>query len=146
MLKVNEIRIVYKAAHLKDRPKLTSSLQAQELFYENWTDDIDWRESFYVAYLSTSNRVKGLQLMSVGGINSTTVDIRMIFGTALKCMATCIIMAHNHPSGDSSPSPADKKLTERVAEAGKLLDITLMDHIILEPDGEYFSFADHGLL
>ncbi len=67
----------------------------------------------------------------------------MVFATALKCLATSMIIAHNHPSGTLIPSQADLNLTKKIAEAGKLLDIALLDHIILT-EGSYYSFRDEG--
>lgn len=146
MLQVHEISLVYKAPHIRNRPTIVSSSQAQKVFYENWSDDIDWRESFYVIFLNRANKVKGLMKLSSGSIDGTLADIRIIMGTALKSLSTAIALAHNHPSGNLAPSGPDKHLTKKIKEACDLMDINLLDHLILDPDGGYFSFVDEGLL
>ena len=78
-------------------------------------------------------------------MTGTVVDVRVIFQVAIKANTTSIMLAHNHPSGNLQPSEADKRITEQVKEAGKLLDIPLLDHIILTSES-YFSLADEGLL
>jgi DNA repair protein RadC len=89
--------------------------------------------------------VLGGHLCSTGGLTGTVADIRLILGIALKACACNIIISHNHPSGNLKPSMADKEITTRLKEAGKLMDISLLDHIIISPsEGQYFSFADEG--
>ena len=78
-------------------------------------------------------------------MTGTVVDVRMIFTTALNCLATAIIIAHNHPSGTLQPSEADKAITRRIKEASKTLDISVLDHLIIT-DEDFYSFADNGLL
>ncbi|MBT7463546.1 MAG: JAB domain-containing protein, partial [Bacteroidetes bacterium] len=78
-------------------------------------------------------------------ISGTITDIRLIFQTALKASSVAIILAHNHPSGNLNPSEADKKITQKIKQAGELLDISVLDHIILSEES-YFSFADENLL
>lgn len=103
-------------------------------------------EEFYVIFLNTNNRVVSVQSVSNGGITSTVVDSRIIFKKALELSTvTQIIIAHNHPSGNCTPSEADKKLTQKIKEAGQFIDIKLLDHIIVGAN-QYFSFADEGLL
>jgi DNA repair protein RadC len=102
-------------------------------------------EVFVVLFLSRNHQIKSEKIMSMGGTTSTIVDLKMIFKEAVNQLACSIIVAHNHPSGSLSPSPADKEITKRIRETGKLLEINLIDHIIVGQDG-YFSFADEGLL
>lgn len=83
--------------------------------------------------------------ISKGGISGTVVDLRVLFREGFYCGATSIIMAHNHPSGNVQPSRADRKLTERVKQAGEVLDIKVLDHLIIT-EQEYFSFADEQQL
>ncbi len=83
--------------------------------------------------------------MSSGGITGTIVDLRMIFSAALKANATNIMIAHNHPSGNTKPSQADKHMTAKIRQAGELLDIKLLDHLIITSES-YYSFADDGVL
>ncbi len=103
-------------------------------------------EEFMVLLLNRANRVMGCLKLSKGGLTGTVVDLRILYGTALKAMASGIIIAHNHPSGNLKPSDADRELTSQIKQAGKLLDITLLDHLILGTEGDYASFADEGWL
>ena len=126
--------------------KITSSKTAEELFRKIFnTDTFDWQEEVIILCLNNSNKVVGFYKLAKGGICSTIVDPRMIFTIALKCCATSIIVAHNHPSGKLIPSEADKTITKKIKEGGKILEITLLDHLILT-DESYFSFADEGIL
>jgi DNA repair protein RadC len=95
-----------------------------------------------VLLLNRANRVLGCLKLSKGGLTGTVVDLRIL----LKAMASGIIIAHNHPSGNLKPSDADRELTSQIKQAGKLLDITLLDHLILGTEGDYVSFADEGWL
>jgi DNA repair protein RadC len=144
----NEIRISYKEKiRAKDRTKITSSGIASKLLYSHWDKDtIEFQESFKVLLLNNANKVKGIYNVSKGGITGTMVDIRILFAVVLKSLSVGIILAHNHPSGGLKPSSADKALTKKIRNAAKLLDITVLDHIIVNPKGDYFSFADQGLL
>ena len=81
--------------------------------------------------------------MSVGGVTATIVDVRIIFKEALENQATSIVLAHNHPSGNNQPSLDDMKLTKKIIEAGKLFDISILDHIII-CENQYYSFSDNG--
>ncbi len=95
--------------------------------------------------LNRANKVLGITTLSEGGLSGTLMDVRMIYQYAIKGNASGIIIAHNHPSGVSNPSESDLKITQKIKEAGNLLDIQLLDHIILTPEKEIFrSFADEG--
>ena len=83
-------------------------------------------------------------MISIGGISGTVVDVRCIYQAALKASASSILLAHNHPSGNNEASDADIKITKKLKEAGELLNISLLDHLILMPEG-YTSMADEGL-
>lgn len=86
----------------------------------------------------------GISNLSTGGISSCLIDPKIVYATALKARASSIVLAHNHPSGNLKPSTSDIHLTEKLADAGKLLDLTLLDHLIVTPYN-YYSFADEGL-
>ncbi len=103
-------------------------------------------EEFMVLLLNRANRVMGCLRLSKGGLTGTVVDLRILFGTALKAMASSIVIAHNHPSNNLQPSDADLDLTKKIKEAGKLLDINLLDHLVLGTDDNYVSFAHEGWL
>lgn len=107
--------------------------------------EIDVVESFYVLFLSAGNTVKGYIKVSSGGVDKVIVDPKVIFCAALKCLASRIVVTHNHPSGNPRPSEDDRKLTKRLSEAAKMLDMVLVDHIVVGL-GRYYSFRDCGEL
>lgn len=107
---------------------------------------IELQETFKILLLNNSNKVKGIYSLSIGGITGTMVDLRILFAIVLKTLSTAIILTHNHPSGKLMPSEADKKLTNKIKKAAQLFDVAVLDHLIIAPDGEYYSFANHGLL
>ena len=102
-------------------------------------------EEFWVLYLNNSNKILLKKQLSKGGLTSTVVDVRLIFKKAIEVASVGIIVCHNHPSGNFNPSAADTLLTEKICEAGKTLDIKLLDHVIITQK-EYFSFADNAIL
>lgn len=102
-------------------------------------------EEFWVLYLDNAHVVLERSLLGKGGFTDTVVDIRLVLQQALKWDATAMIVAHNHPTGNLTPSAADKTLTLKLKDAAKLLDMMLLDHIIVGKN-EYFSFADQQLL
>ena len=107
-------------------------------------------EEFWAIFLNIRNKVIFKQRISSGGITSTAVDIRLIFRTALEKNAVSIIVSHNHPAGSIIPSTIDKQLTQKMIDAGKTLNIPLVDHVIVGIDDNrrpnYFSFRDAGLV
>ena len=96
--------------------------------------------------LNNSNYVKGIYKLSTGGVSATLVDIRLLFAVALKSVTTGLILAHNHPTGRMDPSNLDKQLTKKIVDAATYFDINVLDHIILSPFDDYYSFADNGML
>lgn len=141
-----EIKVAYSTkVKFKDMQKITSSKDCESVLRNIWSPQLELREEFYLLLLNRANKVIGWHCISQGGLDSTVADIRIIFSITLKCVATGIIVAHNHPSGNLKPSETDIALTQKIKEAGKLLDITLFDHIILSNEG-YYSFADEGVL
>lgn len=102
-------------------------------------------EEFWVLYLNNSNKVMYKSQLSKGGITGTVVDSRIVFKTAFEQNAVHIILCHNHPSGILQASDADKQITKKIKEAGKMLDINVLDHIIIT-ENSYLSFADDGIL
>jgi DNA repair protein RadC len=101
-------------------------------------------EEFWILLTSRSQKVVGKELISKGGISETVVDPKIIFSLALQHQASNIFLIHNHPSGNLKPSHSDLSLTKRLADAGRLLDIKILDHIIITDKG-YYSFADEGI-
>lgn len=100
-------------------------------------------EEFWIMLLSRNNKVLDVQMIGRGGVSGTVADVRVILKNAIECLASGIILAHNHPSGNLAPSSADITLTHKVKESAKLMDISVLDHIIIT-DTSYFSFADNG--
>jgi len=102
-------------------------------------------EEFWVIMLSRSNKIISRQIISSGSLSGSLADPKKIFKLALEKLAAALILAHNHPSGNLTPSESDKKITTKIVSAGSILDINVLDHVIIG-DGEYFSFADEGLM
>lgn len=102
-------------------------------------------EEFWILLLNRSNQVIKREKITQGGVTSTIFDVRMILKSALEKLATGVIICHNHPSGNMRPSDSDKQITYKMKEAGKLMDIQLLDHIIVCGQ-RYFSFADEGII
>jgi DNA repair protein RadC len=123
--------------------KITSSRDVYDLLLPELTDN--YYEFFYVILLDRANKVVRKLKISSGGVAGTVVDPKKIFKLALDHNASSIILAHNHPSNNLKPSDNDVKLTKKLQEAGKALDIPVLDHVIAGNDN-YFSFADEGML
>jgi len=114
---------------------------------ENWDlDSIEHIEEFKLLLMNRSNSVLGIMPVSKGGLSGAVTDVRLIYQGAIKANASGIIVCHNHPSGNLNPSESDIKITQKIKEAGNLMDIQLLDHLILTMNGSYYSFADNGLL
>ena len=146
--KVNEIQISYKdKITLSKSLTIKSSADAGKLLFETWDKNtIGFQESFKVLLLNNSNKVKGVYELSKGGITGTLVDIRILFAVVLKSLSVGIILSHCHPSSKLLPSEADKKLTKKIKNAASFFDVNVLDHLILAPNGDYYSFADNGIL
>lgn len=132
-----------KSQEVAVQPKINSSKLAYD-YLSSVFMDLD-HEEFWIVYLSNANRIIQKKRLSTGGLTGTVVDIRLLFNEALQKKAAAIIVAHNHPSGQKKPSDNDIVLTKRIKEAGELLNIRLVDHLIYV-EGGYYSFADEGVL
>lgn len=106
--------------------------------------DLD-HEQFWILILNKGNKVLGREQVSIGGTDATIVDARIIFRKAIEAKAISIILCHNHPSGTLRPSPADVELTRKLKNAGEVLGLPVLDHLIVTDKG-YFSFSDEGIL
>ncbi|MBN1247401.1 MAG: DNA repair protein RadC, partial [Anaerolineae bacterium] len=102
------------------------------------------QEHFVVLFLDTRNRVIGRETLYVGNLNSTHIRVCEVFRNATRCNSAAVIVAHNHPTGDVSPSPEDVEVTRQLVQAGKLLDIELLDHLIVAKQ-RYTSMRERGL-
>lgn len=127
----------------KERCKITSSNDIYELFHAQLRDLTI--EECWAVLLNQGNRIIEKVRISGGGITATAVDLRIVLREALLHHATGIALVHNHPSGTSRPSGDDDRLTSRLAEAAKIMEIRLLDHLVI-CDGSYYSYADEGKL
>jgi DNA repair protein RadC len=130
-----------RGAEVLSRKSLRSSKDAFEIIKMH-IGDIHY-EQFLVIMLNQSNKIIRVVSISEGGVTGTVVDPKKIFKLAIDNNATGLVLGHNHPSGNIQPSEQDNKLTSKLAAAGKLLDINVLDHIIVGEE-DYYSFADDG--
>ena len=145
LYKIAEIELVYRTnVKASQRPHVSSSREVYQILRQCWDENkIEFVEQFKVLLLNRAGRVLGIFEVSSGGVSGTVADPKLIFSAALKANASSLILAHNHPSGNLTPSQADRTLTRKVKEAGMVLEIAVLDHIILTTEG-YRSLADEG--
>lgn len=132
-----------KAQDVEEKPKISSSKDAFDLIQGDLMDLP--HEEFWVLLLNRMNQVVKKKRISEGGVTGTVADPKIIYKLALEDLATGVIVAHNHPSGNLKPSQSDIDLTRKLKEAGKFLEVQLLDHLIIA-NRNYFSFADEGLI
>ena len=143
---LQEIQILYRnKAKKSDRPIVKSSQDAYDYLIGAWSPQIERLEEFVILCLNRANKVLGFSKISSGGISGTVADPKVIFQVALKSNASSILLAHNHPSGNTKPSDNDIQLTKKLKKAGEFLELNVLDHLIITPH-TYFSFADESLL
>ncbi|RLD44495.1 MAG: hypothetical protein DRI86_07380 [Bacteroidetes bacterium] len=128
---------------VKEKKKIGSSKDVFEIFQTNMADSPF--EEFWILLVNRANKILGKHQISQGGVSGTIADPKRIFQLALENLASGIILCHNHPSGNIQPSTQDIKLTKKINDGAKLLEINLLDHIILG-DENYYSFADNGMI
>jgi len=144
-MEIAEIKVSYSRNNTI-KEKISCSKSAYDLLLSNWDKDIlELQEEFKILLLNNSNQTLGIYSVAKGGTSFVGVDSKLVFSVALKCNATAIILAHNHPSGKLFPSESDKELTRKLKTASEYLDICVLDHIIVTKNG-YFSFKDSGEL
>lgn len=144
---INEVTLRYSRKRFS-LSTITDSEQAHKFAVEMYglaQAQIDLKEYFFIILLNKGHEVIGFHKLSEGGISSTVVDMRLAYATALKTLASGMILVHNHPSGQLKASPADIEITAKFKKFGALANIEVYDHIILSGSG-YLSFADDGLL
>ncbi|MBQ5750891.1 MAG: DNA repair protein RadC [Bacteroidaceae bacterium] len=124
-----------------ERPLLNSSVKAYEYMRQRLLDLP--HEEFWAILLNRAGRVIDTVMVSKGGTASASVDVKIIMREAVQNLASAIILCHNHPSGNNNPSREDEKLTTKIVDAARLMDISVLDHIIVCDSG-YYSFMDHG--
>lgn len=142
-IKVPEIRIVYKDEIAGDRVRVRSSRDVYSVFKSYFEECMQHHEEVKMMCLNQGMRVLGVFTVSVGMITEASVDVRILMQAVLLSNAVSIMIAHNHPSGNRTPSAADRALTKKITECCKLFDVTVLDHMILTDSG-YYSFADEG--
>lgn len=146
IMALNETLTAYKNESKNVAPpkKVTSSRDAEAILSKHLhSKEV---EEFWVIYLNRANLLIKTQRISIGGVSQTLIDRKIIFKNAITCLASGIILSHNHPSGNTKPSQADIDMTKGIKKAASLLDMNVLDHIIYTDDNGYFSFADEGLI
>ncbi|WP_424492724.1 JAB domain-containing protein [Salinimicrobium sp. GXAS 041] len=144
-INISEIRVSYSNEN-REKVSIHGSGSAYRILLACWDKStMELQEEFKILLLNRANRVLGVNTVSKGGVAGTLVDPKLVFNVSLKCNASAIILAHNHPSGNLNPSINDKQLTKKLKSAGEFLDIKVLDHLIVTPE-HYFSFADEGIL
>ena len=132
-----------KLAEPPDSHQIKCSQDVADIFQQLLCDLA--HEEFWILFLNRSNKIIDRMRLSQGGISGTVTDVRMVMKKAIEYLASGIIVCHNHPSGNLNPSESDTKITKKIKEAGGLMDIQLLDHLIIS-EKDYYSFADNGLL
>jgi DNA repair protein RadC len=132
-----------KLAEANENPQVKSSADVFNIF-QPIMEDLP-HEEFWILFLNRANKVINRMKISQGGISGTVTDVRIVLKNAVECLASGIVICHNHPSGNNTPSEADIKITRKIKEAGELMDIQLLDHIII-CGKDYYSFADSGMM
>ena len=142
---LNEVKVSYTCTATE---AVRTSAEAQELCrkaYDMANANLSLKETFIILYFNRANKLIGFYVLSSGGLCGTIADLRIAFSIGLKCLATSMILVHNHPSTNKQPSQSDLQLTKKFVKTGELLEIKVLDHIILTPD-EYYSMSDKGQL
>jgi DNA repair protein RadC len=140
-IRVPEIRIRYNRG--KTFRKIKGSADTHEFLKKVYGKDISIQEQMVVLFLDNSLNILGYYRHTTGTPTASLIDIPMIMGIAMKAMARSVIISHNHPSGNTSPSEADRKITSGLVEAAKANRLTVLDHIIVTKDNGFYSFADN---
>jgi DNA repair protein RadC len=145
---VSEVCLSYRSkVPASQRSVIKCSKDAYVLLLQNWDlNTLEYVEEFKLLLLNRANAVLGIVPISKGGVSGTVTDVRVILQAAVLSNASGLIVSHNHPSGNRNPSDSDIRITQKIREAASLMDIQLLDHIILTPENEYYSFADLGQL
>ena len=132
-----------KESEIKNKSKITGSKDVAD-YFQSMLGDLN-HEEFWILLLDRGNKIMDSFRVSEGGISGTVIDVRKILKVAIEKQASSIILCHNHPSGTLQASDADLKITRKITDASKLMDISVLDHVIIGND-KYYSFADEGIL
>lgn len=123
--------------------RLNNSLEIYKYIEQFWGSDINFIESCIALYLDQKNNVLGWAKISLGGISQCIVDVRVILKYGIDLLASSIVIAHNHPSNDTTPSKCDDTLTEQLKNACKIMNFRFLDHLIISPEKSYYSYSDN---
>jgi DNA repair protein RadC len=141
---ISEYKITTKKYKSKlEVKKITDSNKSYEFIKKFWHKDLNIYESFFILLLNQANETIAYAKISQGGVAGTVIDTKIIAKYAVDCLASAIILAHNHPSGNPTPSRQDIQLTKKVKKGLEFLDIKVLDHLIIFQDG-YTSLADEN--
>ncbi len=141
-----EVKVSYRR-NFKNKVKISNAEDSFEVLYQLFDfNTIEFKEEFFLLLLNKANFCLGWFKISSGGTSGTVVDVKIIFMLALLTNASNIILCHNHPSQNINPSDADISLTNQIRNAGKLLGINVLDHLIIASNRSYYTFANSGLL
>lgn len=145
--KITEVELIYRGRKTpEDRPVIKDPESAYRILLQSWDmNRIELVEEFKILLLNRASKCLGISTISSGGVSTCLVDPKIVFATALKARASSIVLAHNHPSGNLTPSQADLALTYKLTEGGKILDISVPDHLIVTPLG-FYSMAENSLI
>ena len=139
---IYQVRLVRDGSQPTARKKVDSPSTAAQVL-QQYLDGAD-REHFVVLLLDTQNQIIGIHTVTVGTLDASLVHPREVFKTAILANAASVLLAHNHPSGDPTPSPDDSVLTTRLRSAGTLLGVEVLDHIVVGDVSRYYSFREAG--
>jgi len=141
-----EIKVSYRS-NQKNLIRITNSRDAFDVLFPLFdSETIEFKEEFFLLLLNRANTVLGWFRVSSGGTGGTVVDVRIVYILALLTNASSIILGHNHPSQNLKPSEADIRITNQIKEAGKIMGINVLDHLIISSNGSFFAFADEGII
>ena len=144
-MRVSEIKVSY-SSNISKQVKIVNSQSAYDIVIEHWNKDIiELQEEIKVLLLNRANVVLGIYDLSKGGVSGSILDVKIVLSIALKCNASSLIVVHNHPSGNLTPSKADKAITSKLKDACITLDLALLDHLIISKDS-FYSMGDNGVL
>ena len=144
MIKKIELQVKSRNTQF-EQVKISDHRDAYNIIRRFYFDDLEIYESAFILLLNAANKTIAYAKISQGGTVGTVVDVKLIAKYAIDCLASGVVLAHNHPSGNLNPSQQDIAITDKVKKALKLLDIYLVDHLIITKEG-YYSFAEQGLI
>jgi DNA repair protein RadC len=146
-MKINAMFEIFRRTNRLEKHGFTTQIKTAEDVYNHFVDTVKdkKKEHFYALYLDTKNRIIEEQLISVGILDASLIHAREVFNPAIKASSRSMILVHNHPSGDCEPSTNDKEVTKNLINAGELLRISVLDHVIIGKES-YLSFNEEGLM